>query len=299
MTKPAKLEAEGLHYAYEDGPPALRGVSLTLEPASTVALVGQNGSGKTTLAKILSGLLAPDNGPVLLSGENIAPLPPGRLARAIGFVFQNPDHQIFSPTVREELSFSPRNIGCPPKQVEARVSAALERFRLTDYADLPPATLSFGLRCKVTVAATYAMRPPILILDEPTIGLDPSNAHELMTAVLDSPGRAQTVLFVTHDMQAVARYSQRCVLLHNGRVAAGRPTVQILSDESLLRQNRLQAPPVVQLRKRLHRFGLPEGAITLDALARELMVALDASRRWDPPICTLQGTAGCTRSMPG
>lgn len=263
------LRAEDLHYSYEGPVAALRGVSLSLPPALRLALIGQNGSGKTTLARLLAGVLRPWHGRVLLDDEDIRPLAPGRLARSVGIAFQNPDHQIFSPTVRQEISFGLRNLGCNDTEIEARTAEALERFELIEQAEDPPAALSFGLRRKVTVAALYAMRPPILILDEPTLGLEWGGSLHLMEAMLELNREGHTLLFISHDMRIVARYAQQCALLSAGQLLALRPTEEILYDTELLHTNRLAAPPIIQLCARLQERGIPLRALTTAAFLQQ------------------------------
>lgn len=274
MIAAPRLEARDLHFSYGHGDPAIAGVSFALEPGSTVALIGQNGSGKTTLAKLLGGLSSPQRGQVLLDGNDIGPQPSGRIARSVGFVFQNPDHQIFSPTVYDEVAFGPRNLGWDQQAVAEAVEEALARFKLSDYTDQPPASLSFGLRRKVTVAAVQAMRPPILILDEPTLGLDPRSSEQLMATLVDQSDGGRTLLFITHDMTAVARFAQRCLLLQSGQIAADRPTADLLGDEQLLRENRLEAPPVVRLRLHLEGHDLPHDALSVESLTEALATRL-------------------------
>ncbi|MDH4137245.1 MAG: energy-coupling factor ABC transporter ATP-binding protein, partial [Anaerolineae bacterium] len=176
------IVVQDLWYSYSDGVTALRGIDLEIEDGDYVAVIGQNGSGKTTLVKHFNGLSKPTRGRVLVKLEtrnskletlrDTAGLTVGQLAQTVGYVFQNPDHQIFCDTTREELAFGPRNLDLPEAEVRSRVEEALSRFDLEEYADRPPAMLGYGLRRKIGVAAVYSMRPRIFILDEPTTGLD-------------------------------------------------------------------------------------------------------------------------------
>lgn len=277
MIAPPSLRAEDLHYTYEGSVAALCGVTLPLPPGSSLALIGQNGSGKTTLARQLAGLLRPDRGRVLLDVQDIRPLAPGRLARTIGIAFQNPDHQIFSPTVRQEISFGLNNIGLKQEEIGARTQQALARFELTKHAERPPAALSFGLRRKVTVAALYAMRPPILILDEPTLGLEWRAGLDLMEAMAELNRQGHSLLFISHDMRIVARFARECALMSEGRLLALRPTEELLYDSGLLHQNRLAAPPVVHLCQRLVAQGIPVRALTPSQFRQQFLILREAS----------------------
>jgi len=253
---PPLLETRNLEFEYPDGQAALGGISLRIERGEFIALIGQNGSGKTTLAKHFNGLLRPTRGQVLLNGEEVGERSVGDLARTIGYVFQNPDHQIFSATTREEIAFGPANLGLKESEVAQRTQQAMDDFDLTPYANLQPALLSFGLRRKVSVAAVYAMRTQVLILDEPSAGLDWRGAEELMRRVADLNRQGHTILLITHDMRLVAAHAARCLLLRAGSLLADGPTRQILGKAELLRQTDMQAPQITELGHRLASRGM-------------------------------------------
>src|SRR3990172_1589148 len=240
------LRVENLHFAYGDVP-ALSGVSLTIQPGELVAIVGQNGSGKTTLVKHFNGLLKPTRGRVWVGERDTASLGVAELARTVGYVFQNPDHQINQATVREEIGFGLRNMDSPPDEVARRADEALAMFGLRAYADRPPAILGFGLRRKIALASVCALRPPVLILDEPTGGLDARSAEELLGFAARLRAEGHTILLVSHDMRRVAAFAGRCVILQEGRVLRDGPTREVFADEGLLRQAFLAPPPVTQL----------------------------------------------------
>ena len=257
------LQAEDLWFAYEGDPPALRGLSLSIAQGEFVALIGQNGSGKTTLAKHFNGLLRPAQGRILLNGEEVGGRPVGVLARTVGYVFQNPDHQIFSPTTREEIAFGPRNLGLPEAEVARRVAAALAAFSLSAYADSQPAALGFGLRRKISVAAVCAMQTPVLILDEPTSGLDGQSAAELMALLTALRRQGVTILLITHDMRLVADYAPRCIVMRDGAILADDATRAVFGQAALLRQAQIELPQVSRLSRRLEPHGLPGGILTV------------------------------------
>ena len=264
MTRQACLEVQDVWFTYEDSPSAaLRGVSLTIEDGDFVALIGQNGSGKTTLAKHFNGLLRPTQGKVLLYGEDIHNRPVGTLARRVGYVFQNPDHQIFSPTTREELAVGPRNLGLDEAEIERRVAEALASFGLEPYTDRQPAVLGFGLRRKISVAAVYTMQTPILILDEPTTGLDYRSTTELMELTCKLHQQGHTIILITHDMRVVAEYVPRCLVLREGQILADGDTRTVFKQVDLLRETHIELPQISQLSHRMVQYGMPDDTLTV------------------------------------
>ncbi len=257
------LEATDLWFAYEEGPSVLKGISLEIKVGDFVALIGQNGSGKTTLAKHFNGLLRPSRGRVLLYGEDNREHPVAHLARTVGYVFQNPDHQIFSATTREEIAFGPRNIGLEESEVQQRTEQALEYFDLTAYADHQPAILGFGLRRKVSIAAVYAMRTDVLILDEPTAGLDWKSTHELMQRIVALHRTGHTIILITHDMRLVAEYAPRCLVLRDGNILADDDTREIFRQADLLRETHIELPQICRLARRLEPFNPGRNILTV------------------------------------
>lgn len=238
---------EGVHYRYGGSVPALRGVDLTLAPGEFVALLGVNGSGKTTLAKHLNGLLRPDAGRVLVAGRDTRQHPPGELARVVGYVFQNPDHQIFQPTVAAEVASGPRNLGARGADLAERVDEALARFGLTDLRDRHPMLLGRAARRRVALAAVYATRPRLLVLDEPTGGLDRRDTAELMATLEALVAEGTTVLLITHDLRLAATHARRVVVMWDGRVVADGPPEAILADAERLAAAGLRPAPVTRL----------------------------------------------------
>lgn len=251
-------------FRYESGVQALAGVELTLHAGEYVALIGANGSGKTTLAKHVNGLLRPQRGEVSVVGRDVRETLPGELARHVGYVFQNPDHQLFAPSVREEIAFGPRNLGLSPAEVAARVEAALAAFELTPLAHLPPATLGYGQRRLVTLAAVHAMQPQVLILDEPTVGLDRRLTQRLLDWVVERHAAGTTVVFITHDMRLVPQAS-RCLVMHGGQILLDTSTAEAFAQPQLLEQAGIVPPPIVMLSQRL---GLPDTPLTVEEFCR-------------------------------
>ncbi|MFK8908172.1 energy-coupling factor ABC transporter ATP-binding protein [Streptomyces sp. YS-3] len=236
---PASLEVSGLAFAYPDGHQALFGVDLTVARGERVALLGPNGAGKTTLVLHLNGILIGGAGSVKVAGLPVEKRNLAEIRRRVGIVFQDPDDQLFMPTVREDVAFGPAASGMRGAELEARVRTALERVGMSEYADRPPHHLSFGQRRRVAVATVLAMEPEILVLDEPSSNLDPASRRELadILRALDV-----TVLMVTHDLPYALELCARSVILSGGTIAADGKTADVLADEELMRTHRLELP---------------------------------------------------------
>ena len=263
------VDVAGLWFWYEGGPPVLRGLDLRVPAGQLLALVGANGSGKTTLVKHLNGLLRARRGMVRVAGLDAARHPVGEMARQVGFLFQHPEQQIFAATVEQEVAFGPRNLGLPAGEVRERVAAALARFELEPAAARPPAILGYGLRRKVTLASLAAMDPPVLVLDEPTVGLDAHGRREMLAWVAELHGLGRTIVLVTHDMGLVARCAERVVVLHAGEILGDGPPGAVFRDEALLARASLAPPPVVALARALQSNGFPGAGLTVEAFCDE------------------------------
>jgi len=261
---PACLVTEGLWYEYEGTVEALRGVDLEIADGAFVAVLGQNGSGKTTLVRQFNGLLLPTQGRVLVCGRDTQECSRGELARQVGYVFQNPDHQIFCPTVREEIAFGPVNLGLPTDEVKRRCDEAMEYFDLARYADAPPAVLGFGLRRKVSIAAVYTMRPRILILDEPTAGLDWRLTLELMHLIQEMHRRGHTIVLVTHNINVAAQFAEQVLVLRDGKVILYDDTRSVFRQVQTLRESQIEPPQVTVLSNRLSSVGMPDDVLTVE-----------------------------------
>jgi cobalt/nickel transport system ATP-binding protein len=228
------IVARGLRFRYPNGVLGLDGVDLRVAPGERVAVLGPNGAGKTTLMLHLNGLL---RGEGQLDVAGIADS--RELRAAVGLVFQDPDDQLFMPTVAEDVAFGPLNLGLAREAVRARVADALAAVRMEHVLDRAPHQLSFGQRRRVAIATVLAMRPRLLVLDEPSANLDPRARRELLE-VLDAIDR--TMLVVTHDLPFAARLCERAVILSAGRIAADGPCREILADEDLLAAHDLELP---------------------------------------------------------
>jgi cobalt/nickel transport system ATP-binding protein len=228
-----------LAFAYPDGHVALRGVDLTIASGERVALLGPNGAGKTTLVLHLNGVLEAQRGTVTVAGLTVAKPALREVRRRVGIVFQDPDDQLFMPTVHDDVAFGPANLGLRGAELEARVEHALALVGMEAFADRPPHHLSFGQRRRVAVATVLAMEPEILVLDEPSSNLDPASRRELA----DILGRLDvTLLMVTHDLPYALELCPRALVINDGRIVADGSTADVLSDEQLMRANRLELP---------------------------------------------------------
>ena len=257
MTESILVEVTDLQFSYGDEAPALRGVNFSISPGEFVALAGANGSGKTTLAKHFNGLLRPDRGEVRVAGRDARGRPIGELAQTVGYVFQNPDHQIFLPTVAEEVAFGPRNLGVRGDELAERVEDALSLFDLTEVRERHPTLLGRGVRRRVALAAVHAMRPRLLVLDEPTGGLDRRASESLMTTLRALVADGRAVVLITHDMRLVGEHARRLVLLNEGRVLADGPTAEVMQQFDLVEQAGIRPPPVARLSAALAGGGMP------------------------------------------
>ena len=240
------IAVEGVHHAYPDGRSALRGVDLEVATGERVAVLGPNGAGKTTLVLHLNGVLLPQAGRVLVDGLDTAAKADVReVRRRVGIVFQDPDDQLFCPTVRQDVAFGPANLGLDPDEVDARVVEALSSVGMADAVDRAPHHLSLGERRRVAVATVLAMRPSTLVLDEPSANLDPTARSELAAVLGDLPGL--TLVVVTHDLPYALELCPRSVVLDGGRIADDGATLELLADAERLAAHRLALPHGLRL----------------------------------------------------
>ncbi len=243
MTSPpdpnAVLHAHDLEFTYPSGQTALRGVTLHIQRGEKVALVGPNGAGKSTLILHFNGILRPQKGRIWVDGLEVKDTTLGEIRARVGLVFQNPDDQLFSPTVYDDVAFGPRQMGLPENEVRTRVYEALQAVDLQGLEHRPPYQLSNGEKKRAAIATVLAMRPSILILDEPVAGLDPRTRRRLITLLCQLP---LTMLIATHDMRLVATLCSRVMVMDEGRIIAHGPARHILNNERLLVEHGLESP---------------------------------------------------------
>ncbi|MBN1460246.1 MAG: ATP-binding cassette domain-containing protein [Armatimonadetes bacterium] len=259
------IETRDLSHAYAGGTPAVSDVNLTIHRGEHIAIIGQNGSGKTTLVKHFNGLLRPTIGDVFVNGQSARGQSLRVLAARVGYVFQNPDHQIFAHTVFEEVAFGPRNFGLPDSEVRSRVAESLAAVGFSGREEEDPFSLTKGERQRVAVASVLAGRPDVIIFDEPTTGLDERESRAMM-ALVDRLNRAgHTIITVTHAMWLAAEYAHRVIVMQEGSVLLDAPTRSAFAREEVLRETGIVPPQVVRLSQRL-------GTVTLTL--PELVAAL-------------------------
>jgi energy-coupling factor transport system ATP-binding protein len=257
------IEAENVGYSYPNKVEALRGISLSINDGEFVAIMGQNGAGKSTFVKHFNGLLKPSKGIVRINGVETTKSSVAALSRNVGFVFQNPDHQLFSESVEEEIGFALKNFGFEQGNIVKRIDWALNLFSLTQYRKTSPFLLSGGERKRVALASVLAWDPQTLILDEPTIGQDHDQKEKLRQFIIQLQTQKKTVVIVTHDVEFVAECNPRVVLMKEGKIVADGEGKQILTNPTLLELSSIVLPQIAQVFSRLSNMGLPKDIIDI------------------------------------
>ena len=247
---------ENVSYSYAGGPRVLDSIDLKVEAGEFLAIVGQNGSGKTTLAKHIVGLLQPATGRVTIDGKDRAQMRPAETAREVAYVFQNPDHQIFAATVEEEVAFGPRNFGLPDDEIRRRCDEALEAVGLQNERQSDPFLLSKGERQRLAVASVLVLRPRMLILDEPTTGLDHREQLRMMALVRDLNRSGIAIVIITHTPWLVAEYARRVVLMRKGAKIFDGSVREFFMQDDLLRSSSFRAPEITELSRRFGTLAL-------------------------------------------
>jgi len=265
------IDVEDVYFTYPNGVEALKGIRLLIRNGEFIAIMGQNGAGKTTLVKHFNGLLKPTKGNVLIDGVDTRKISVAALARNVGFVFQNPDHQLFSETVEEEIAFALRNFGFKETIIKRRVTWALNLLGLTQYRKTSPFMLSGGERKRVALASVLAWNPKILILDEPTIGQDYQQKEKLRQFILQMRAQRKTVIIVTHDVEFVAECNPRVLLMQEGKIVADGEAKKILTNTEILTQASVVPPQIAQIFIQLADLGLPQNIIDIYE-AREILL---------------------------
>jgi len=254
-----RIDLTGLHFAYPSGVVALQGITLQIAPGERIAIVGQNGSGKTTLARHLNGLLKPTRGTVQIGDWNTADYSVARLARRVGYVFQNPDEQLCKRTVQAEVAFGAINLGFASERVARQVDGALARLELEPFAAVNPHDLSSAWRRRVAIASVMAMDTPVIVLDEPTTGQDQRFQALLADLLTEWQEMGKTVITISHDMDFVAEQFERIIVMGQGQVLLDGPSPVVFKETATLATTFLQPPQLTRLAIEL---GLPGPACT-------------------------------------
>ena len=243
------LEAKEIQYKYPDGTKALNGVNFKVEKGEMVALLGPNGAGKSTLFLHFNGILKPSAGQVLIKGAPIKYNSKGLLEvrKTVGIVFQNSDDQLFAPTVKQDVAFGPLNLGLSEKEVEKRVKESLKAVGMEGFENKPPHHLSGGQKKRVAIAGILAMEPEVIVLDEPTAGLDPMGASQIMKLLYDLNKKGITIIISTHDVDLVPIYANRVYIMSKGQIIKEGAPKEVFSNSEIIRKANLRLPRVAHL----------------------------------------------------
>lgn len=271
------IEIEGVTFSYPSVDKALDDVSLTIHKGEFVAIMGENGAGKTTLVKHLNGLLRPQEGRIKIDGADIADLSVANLARKVGLVFQNPDDQLFSENVEEEISFALRNFGFGSDVIDKRVDWAVNLLDLERYRKSSPFILSGGERKRVALGSVLAWDPEIVVLDEPTIGQDYAQKERLRHFLMQLRTQGKTIVIVTHDVEFVAECKPRIVLMADGKIIADGPIKKVMTDKEAMARASVTPPEITKVFQQLSEYGLPDNVIDVGEAVDILSQVLEAS----------------------
>jgi energy-coupling factor transport system ATP-binding protein len=264
----AYVRVENLVFRYPDGTLALDGINMDIYEQEFMAFIGQNGSGKTTLSKCLNGLLKPTSGDVIVDGLNSKNTPIVQMVRRVGYVFQNPDHQLFNSNCWDEIAYGPRNIELPEGEVKERVEEAAGVVGLSkEYFSEHPFFLSKGMRQRVAIASILALRPKVIIVDEPTTGQDARQSIEIMEFLKDlNENHGHTIIIITHDMPIVAQYARRTAAMGLGKVMADGPTADVFAQPDVLEATFIEPPQITQLAQRSKKLGFDAGTLSVEEM---------------------------------
>jgi energy-coupling factor transport system ATP-binding protein len=264
-TEDAIIEVNGLWHIYPGDVEALKDITIRVRRGDFLAIVGQNGSGKTTLVKHFNGLLTPTKGRVLVNGIDTRTQTTAQLSRRVGMVFQNPDHQLVKFKLDEEVKFGPRNLGLSEEECDARTKEVLEAVGLQDVMEKDPHDLSKGEKQRVCLASALAMKPAVLVIDEPTTGQDYKRSRDIMNLTTKLNNEGSTIVVITHDMSLVAEYAKRAILMHQGQVLYDGAPRDVFTKTDLLKTSYLSPPQATLLGMRLSDY-VPYTVLTTDEL---------------------------------
>ena len=265
------IQVKKLFFEYPDGTQALKDINLEIVKHEFIALIGQNGSGKTTLSKCLNGLYKPTSGDVIVDGLNSKEGSIVQMVRRVGYVFQNPDHQLFNNTCWDEIAYGPRNIELPEDEVKERVEEAIQVVGLPEiYHYEHPFFLSKGLRQRVAIASILALRPEVIIVDEPTTGQDAQQSREIMDFLKTlNEEHDHTIIIITHDMPIVGEYARRVIAMASAQIIVDGPTAEVFTQWDMLRKTFLAPPQITQLAQSTSELGFNPGTLTVDEMTEQ------------------------------
>lgn len=272
----ALIELKHVTYGYQKDVEALNDVSLTIHEGEFVALMGRNGSGKTTLVSHLIALVIPTSGEVTVAGMDTRTTPTHILAKEVGFCFQNPNHQIVSFNVRDEMTFGLKAHNIDPAEYESRINEALEIVKMTAYKDADIFDLGKGQKQRIALASVLTLKPRILVIDEPTTGQDPEMSFEIFEIIKQLNQNGTTVLMITHRVDQAAIYAKRAIVLNHGRLAYDGPVKELLLDEKLMKANSLELPDITKLAKSLSGYGIPANTVDYSKMRQYLKEMVEA-----------------------
>jgi energy-coupling factor transport system ATP-binding protein len=265
------VEVRDVSYTYPGtSSPAIANINFSIPKGQFVGIIGQNGGGKTTIMKCLVGLIKPNKGEIRLDGKPLVGQKVGAIATQIGLILQNPDTQLFAMSVEEEIRFGLENLDLEPSEIDRRTEEALKITGLGNYRALYPFKLSLGDRRKVAVASIVAMRPQVLIFDEPLTGQDYKGRYELVNLAAELHQSGHTVIMISHDMELVAKYTQRTLVVGKGQLLLDAPTRDVFDNVDILHGTYIEPPEIIRLAQALRECGLPSGLLSIDQVAEEI-----------------------------
>ncbi len=272
------IEVNAVSFTYPTGVQALKNIDLIIEDNDFIAIMGENGAGKTTLVKHFNGILRPQHGDVIIEGVNTKKASVAELSRNVGLVFQNPDHQLFSETVSEEIAFGLKNFGYQEPEITQKIDSVLHLLDLSKYQNTSPFLLSGGERKRVALASVLAWNPNILVLDEPTIGQDYYQKEKLRHFIMDLHDQGRTIIIVTHDVEFVADCNPRILLMSQGHILSDGEAKNILTDTELTQKASIILPQIAELFRELAPFGLPSQVLNVHEAQQILRQVLKGER---------------------
>lgn len=258
------IDVQNVWFRYENQDWALRDINLKVQEGEFLAIIGQNGAGKTTLVKHFNGILKPEKGSIYINGRETSSFPLEEMATQVGYCYQNPDHQIFNLTVRKELEFGLRNLKIPEEEIESRINKVLETVELIGFEEEYPFALSRGQRQKLAVGTILAMNPPVMIIDEPTTGMDWRGGETMMNLIKDLHNSGRTIIMITHDMRIVTAYATRVIVMAQSQVLAEGTPKEIFIQPDLLEKAFIEAPQITRIAQALSSYGMDNDVLSIE-----------------------------------